>query len=78
MVLINALLIIPASAAKNLSSSLKQWLIISPIISVITILGGIVVSVIFNTPPGATIAVFAGVIFALTQIYIKLNQVVGK
>ena len=74
VVLINALLIIPASAAKNLSSSLKQWLIISPIISVITVLGGIVASVLLNTPPGATIAVFAGVIFAISQIYIKVSQ----
>ncbi len=74
VVLINALLIIPASAAKNLSSSLRQWLIISPIISVICILGGIIASVFFDTPPGATIAVFAGVIFIISQLYIKLKQ----
>lgn len=74
VVLINALLIIPASSAKNLSSSLKSWLIISPIISVITVLTGIIASVIFNTPPGATIAVFAGIIFIITQLYIKFSQ----
>lgn len=72
VILINALLIIPASAAKNISSSLKSWLILSPIFSVITVLGGIISSVILNTPPGATIAVFAGIIFAISQIYNKI------
>jgi zinc transport system permease protein len=71
VVLINALLIIPASAAKNLSSSLKMWLILSPIISVITVMGGIIISVLVNTPPGATIAVFAGFIFVMSQFYAK-------
>ncbi|MBU0974887.1 metal ABC transporter permease [Patescibacteria group bacterium] len=69
VILINALLIIPASAAKNLSSSLKLWLILSPIFSVITVLGGIISSVLLNTPPGATIAVFSGVVFVISQIY---------
>ena len=71
VVLINALLIIPASAAKNLSSSLKMWVILSPIISVITVFGGIIISVLVNTPPGATIAVFAGFIFVCSQVYSK-------
>jgi zinc transport system permease protein len=71
IVLINALLIIPASAAKSLSSSLKMWLILSPILSVVTVFGGIITSVLLNTPPGATIAVFAGFIFAFSQIFSK-------
>lgn len=71
VVLINALLIIPASAAKSLSSSLKMWLILSPILSVVTVIGGIIISVLANTPPGATIAVFAGFIFVYSQVYVK-------
>jgi zinc transport system permease protein len=69
VVLINALLIIPASAARSISSSLKSWIILSPILSVITVLGGMISAVLLNIPPGATIAVFAGLIFGLTQIY---------
>lgn len=68
VILINALLIIPASTAKNLSPNLKSWLIISPIISVVVVLGGTMFSIILNTPPGATIAVFAGLIFAIVQL----------
>jgi zinc transport system permease protein len=74
VILINALLIIPASSAKNLSHSLKSWLILSPIISVITVFGGILTSVLLDTPPGATIAVFAGLVFACSQIYTKIVQ----
>ncbi|MCB9813283.1 MAG: metal ABC transporter permease [Pseudomonadales bacterium] len=75
VILINALLIIPASSAKNLSNSMKMWLILSPIISVISVFGGIVSSVLLNTPPGATIAVFAGLIFLISQVISKLNLV---
>jgi zinc transport system permease protein len=74
VILINALLIIPASAARNLAKSLKTWLIWTVIISVITMLGGIFLSVILNTPPGATIAVFSGVIFVLTHLWQKISQ----
>jgi zinc transport system permease protein len=74
VILVNALLIIPASTAKNISKSLKDWLILSPIISVLMVLGGILLSLFFDTPPGATIAVFAGVFFILTQIFFNLKK----
>lgn len=69
VILVNALLIIPASTAKNISRSLKEWLILSPVFSVIMVVGGIIFSLIIDTPPGATIAVFAGVVFVLVQIW---------
>lgn len=68
VVLVNALLIIPASTTKSFVSSMKQWLVVTPIVSIVTVVGGIVVSVLFNTPPGATIAVCAGGLFLLAQI----------
>lgn len=73
VILINALLIIPASAAKNISPSLKWWLVLSPVFSVLTVIFGIGLSVIFNTPPGATIALFSGLVFVLSQTYSRLT-----
>ncbi len=73
VVLINALLIIPASAGKNIASSLKSWLIITPLISVFVVLGGIVFSMILNTPPGTTIALFSGLVFIVLQVLAKIK-----
>lgn len=73
VILINALLIIPASAAKNLATSLKSWIWWTLILSLITVLGGIILSVLINTPPGATIAIFAGILFVLTHLWHKLS-----
>lgn len=71
VILVNALLIIPASTAKHLSSSLKMWLWLSPVLSVIMVMGGMMVSLWLDTPPGATIAVFAGLFFILAQVFQK-------
>lgn len=72
VILINALLIIPASAAKNVAKSLKSWLILSPILSILTVICGIFFAAILNTPPGATIAVFAGVLLIIMQLITKI------
>mgnify|MGYP005839167207 CR=1 FL=1 len=71
VILVNALLIIPASTAKNISPSLKRWMMMSPLISVGMVIGGIILSLVIDTPPGATIAVFAGLVFAGVQIFAK-------
>jgi zinc transport system permease protein len=71
IILINALLIIPASSAKRLSSSLRDWLILSPLISLLSIFSGIITSFTFDTPPGATIALVAGAIFLLAHLSTK-------
>jgi len=74
VVLINALLIIPASAGKSIASSLKSWLVITPIISLVVVLGGIIISMIIDTPPGATIALFSGLVFIFIQMFIKIRS----
>lgn len=68
VILINALLIIPASAAQLFSKSLKEWFIYTLLISLLITTGGLFSSIIFAIPPGATIAVFSGIIFALFGI----------
>lgn len=78
VILVNALLIIPASAAKNSAPSLKWWLILSPIMSLITILGGLWAAVAINTPPGATIAVFAGILFSVSGLINYSTRILGR
>ncbi len=69
IVLINAFLIVPATVAKLSSNSLKSMFILSPLIAVISVLIGLIFSILFNTPSGATIAVVLGLIFLVVSVF---------
>lgn len=68
VILINALLIIPASIAKLFARSLKQLFVFSLVISFICVLGGMMLSLLLNTPTGASIAAFSGALFLIVFI----------
>jgi len=68
VVLINALLIIPASTAKMVSRSLYSWIWITVGLNMIIVIGGLLLSLVINVPPGATIAVFAGTLFLFISL----------
>lgn len=53
--LISALIVFPALAAMRLSGTFKGVVIISAIFSVICALAGMIISILFSTPVGATI-----------------------
>lgn len=72
IVLVTALLIIPATSAKLVAKSFKQMIPISIIISILSTILGIFISYYQNTPTGATIVIVAGVIFTLILITNKL------
>lgn len=69
--LITALLIFPALSAMRVMNSFKSVIIYSAVLSVIGATFGLLISILFSTPVGATIVVVDMVIFAL-------NCVVGK
>lgn len=69
--LITALLIFPALSAMRVMNSFKSVIIFSAVLSVIGATFGLLISILFSTPVGATIVVVDMVIFAL-------NCVVGK
>lgn len=69
--LITALLIFPALSAMRVMYSFKSVIIYSAVLSVIGATFGLLISILFSTPVGATIVVVDMVIFAL-------NCVVGK
>lgn len=60
IVLVNALLVIPASIARLWVRSLNQMVIVTPIVAMVVTLLGITVSFVSDLPTGPTIAVVAG------------------
>ena len=65
IILVNALLVIPASTVRLFAGSLKQMFIFTPILAVIITLFGLFSSYILNIPSGPTIAVSSGIVFLL-------------
>ena len=71
ILLITGLLIIPASASRNLSSTPIQMAIISSIIGVASVVLGIQTSMIWNTPTGDPIYTLTLCVFNLTLLPLK-------
>ncbi|MDD0983315.1 metal ABC transporter permease, partial [Pseudomonas shahriarae] len=69
-ILVGALLVIPAAAARLLSQSLKGFFWISVVIATLSTLCGILLPIIFDLPipSGAAIILVAGIAFALAAI----------
>lgn len=77
VVLINAFLVIPPLIVSLHAKSLKQLFIFSPLISLVSVAGGIIFSVSYNLPTGAAIAVFAGALFLVSVIVKKIKEQVA-
>ncbi len=69
-ILVEALLIIPAAAARNISSSLKSFVLYSVIFASFSALAGIIVPVEMNlsVPSGGAIIIIATMIFIVTLV----------
>jgi zinc transport system permease protein len=63
IVLVNALLIIPAATAKLLARSLGQMFVLAPLLGIASVLGGLVASSWVDAPSGPAIVLFAGMVF---------------
>lgn len=74
VVLINAFLVIPPLVVSLHAKSLKQLFIFSPLIALISVVGGIFLSIGFNLPTGAVIAVFAGGLFLISVVCKKVKE----
>lgn len=74
IVMVSALLLIPAATAKLLAKNFRQMFPYAIITSLIATLGGILCSYFLNTPAGATIVVAATVIFFGTVIFNRLTS----
>jgi zinc transport system permease protein len=72
IILISALLIIPASTGKLLAHSFRNLIWSSIVVAEITVLGGLIISYFLNLPTGATIILFGTALFFLTLFFNKL------
>ena len=72
LVLVTALLIIPATTAKLLAKNFKQMLPLSILFSVISIISGIILSFYLSTPTGATVVVVSASFFLAIFQLVKL------
>lgn len=66
VLLITALLIIPAATARRIASSPEQMAVLSSFIGIVAVGGGLFSSLTWDTPSGPSIVVMALVLFVLT------------
>jgi zinc transport system permease protein len=76
VLLISALLVLPAITSVQLSNSLRQTVILSPIFGLLSVALGLIASIILDTASGATIVLVGLLIFlfALTVKRIKVRR----
>lgn len=63
IILVSALLVIPAATAQQLAHDLKGMQLLAVLFSLIATIGGLLLSYLLDTPSGATIVLLATVIF---------------
>lgn len=68
ILIINALLILPAASSRNLSNNMREYHLYSVILSVFSGILGLVLSYYNNTATGPTIVLVASVIFFITLL----------
>lgn len=74
VLLIAAMLIIPAAAARPLSRTPETMALIATAIGVISAIGGLRLSALFDTPSGPTIVCLAAMLFALSNLSVRLRR----
>lgn len=74
IILVIALLTIPAATAGRLTSSLKYMMIIAIILGMLFTSGGLLLSYVFDLPSGATIILLAGIVFVLVSICLSIKE----
>jgi len=69
ILIINALLILPAASARNISENMREYQFFSILFSVFSGVLGLIISYYGNVATGPTIVIIASVIFFVTYIY---------
>jgi len=66
VLLANAMVVIPAAAAKSVSRNLKSFMITAPLFGVVSFMAGLALSFYYNLPSGPSIAATAFALFIIT------------
>lgn len=69
--LITALLIIPAAAARQFSKSPEQMAVLAVLTGMVSVTIGLIASYLWDTPSGPSIVISAAVLFVLSQLFRK-------
>ncbi|MDE7310084.1 MAG: metal ABC transporter permease [Eubacterium sp.] len=69
ILIINALLILPAAASRNISQNLREYHFFSILFSMFSGVFGLIVSYFVNAATGPVIVIFASVIYFITYCY---------
>ncbi len=72
--LITAMLIIPAAAARSMSRTPESMAVIAAVVGLCSIISGLSASFYWNTPTGPTMIVAAIVLFVLTSLWSMVNR----
>jgi zinc transport system permease protein len=72
ILIINALLILPAAASRNMSSNVREYHIFSIMISLFSGVTGLIISYYLGTATGPTIVIIAAIIFFCTLFMMPL------
>lgn len=66
LLIINSLLVLPAAAARNVSTNAKQYNLVALFVSIVSGVAGLILSYYFNTASGATIVIVSSIIYFIT------------
>lgn len=68
ILIINSLLILPAAAARNISRNMRQYHVVSVLITLTSGIAGLLMSYYWSTATGATIVLFAALFYLITLL----------
>lgn len=71
LLIINSLLVLPAAAARNVSSNAGQYQVLAMLVSVFSGVVGLILSYYLNTATGATIVLISAVVYFITLLVRK-------
>jgi zinc transport system permease protein len=69
ILLITSLLIIPAAAARRFADTPERMAVLSAVLGVVSVIGGLAGSMSLDTPSGPSIVVAATLLFALSSVF---------
>lgn len=73
ILIINALLILPAASSRNISDNMREYHLFSILISIFSGISGLILSFYINTATGPTIVIIAAIIYFTTFSYQMIN-----
>jgi ABC-type Mn2+/Zn2+ transport system permease subunit len=68
IILVSAFLVIPAATAQNLARSIREMVVLSVASALISVVGGLWLSTVWDLPSGASIVLFAAALFFLSYL----------